>query len=114
MKRDDMQSAPMARLSASSLPPASGRPPRQAVIALHGYGADAGQFMPVLRRWATDLPDAELFALNGPAPCGLQRQGHEWFELTNLPDALRARAGATAPRVDAFIDDVLATRGLGP
>lgn len=114
VKHDHLEPAPVARLSAISLPPASGRPPRHAVIALHGYGADGNQFVPVLRRWAADLPDAELFALHGPAPCGLQREGREWFELTNLPGALLARARATAPLVDAFLDEVMATRGLAP
>jgi len=104
----------MERLAAISIPPASGGPARQVVLALHGYGADAGQFVPVLRRWADDLPDAELVALHGPAPCALQPQGREWFALTNLAGALHARAAATAPLIEAFIDDVLARHGLGP
>lgn len=113
MEHDERQSTAAERLSAISLPPASGGPPQQVVLALHGYGADGSQFIPVLRRWADDLPDAELIALHGPAPCGLQPQGREWFELTNLPGALLARARATAPLVEAFIDDILATRKLG-
>src|SRR5262249_51481802 len=40
--------------------------------------------------------------------------GREWFALTNLPGALLARARATAPLVEAFIDEILAARGLGP
>lgn len=112
MEHDDIQTTPAEQLLAISLSPASGRRPRQVVIALHGYGADASQFIPVLRRWANDLPDAELFALHGPAPCGLQPQGREWFALTNLPHALLARARAAAPLVEAFIDDILETRGL--
>lgn len=113
MEHNGTQLVPAGRLSAISLPPASGGRPRQVVIALHGYGADGSQFVPVLRRWAGDLPDAELFAVHGPAPCGLQPQGREWFALTNLPHALLAHARATAPLVEAFIDDVLATRRLG-
>jgi phospholipase/carboxylesterase len=106
--------SPGPALSAIALPPASGGRPRQIVIALHGYGADASQFVPVLQRWAAHLPDAELIALHGPAPCGLQPQGREWFALTNLPGPLCARARATAPLVDAFVDEILAARGLGP
>jgi len=113
MEHDERQSTPAERLSAISLPPASGGPPRQVVLALHGYGADGSQFVPVLRRWAAYLPEAELVALHGPAPCGLQPQGREWFELTNLPAALLARARATAPLVEAFIAEILAARGLG-
>jgi phospholipase/carboxylesterase len=103
----------MERLDAISIPPASGGPVRQVVLAMHGYGGDAGQFVPVMRRWADDLPDAELVALHGPAPCALQPQGREWFPLTNLPSALHARAAATAPLIEAFIDDVLTRHGLG-
>ncbi len=114
MNHDEAPPRATAQLSAIALPPASGGPPRQVVLALHGYGADAGQFVPVLQRWADDLPDAELIALHGPAPCGLSGQGREWFELTNLPNALLARARATAPLVEAFIDEILTTRGLGP
>jgi len=113
MDLDERQPLSTPRLSAISFPPASGGRPEQIVLALHGYGADANQFVPVLRRWAAYLPDAELVALHGPAPCGLHPQGREWFELTNLPAALLARARATAPLVEAFIAEILAARGLG-
>jgi phospholipase/carboxylesterase len=104
----------MEPLSAIAILPASGGPARQLVLAMHGYGADARQFVPVLQRWAHELPDAELIALHGPAPCGLQPQGREWFALTNLPAALLARARATAPQLEAFIAGALAARRLGP
>ncbi|HET9622746.1 MAG TPA: dienelactone hydrolase family protein [Kofleriaceae bacterium] len=104
----------MQALSAIEIPPASRRPAQHVVIAMHGYGADASQFVPVLERWARDLPDAAMYAVHGPAACQLQPAGREWFALTNLPSALHARARATAPLVEAFIDQALARHGLGP
>jgi phospholipase/carboxylesterase len=101
-------------LTALSFPPASGGPPRQIVVFLHGYGADGEQAAPCVRRWAESLPDAEFLAPHGPAACKLQPEGREWFGLTSLPGPLLERARATAPLIDAFLDEALARRGLGP
>ena len=69
-------------LDGPRLPPASGRPTRQLVVFLHGYGADGNDLIGLGREWAGALPDAAFVSPHAPQPCGVAPMGRQWFNLT--------------------------------
>ena len=56
----------MVKLNGPLLPPRSGRPATQAVILLHGYGADGSDLISLGQHWGQLLPDAMFIAPNAP------------------------------------------------
>ena len=94
--------------------PASGAKPRQLMILLHGLGADGNDLIGLAPYWAPLLPDAEFIAPDAPFPCDMAPFGRQWFSLQDRsPAAILAGVRATAPILDAFIDESLSARGLG-
>jgi phospholipase/carboxylesterase len=93
--------------------PASGGKPRQLVVLLHGVGADGNDLIGLAPYWAPAVPDAEFISPDAPFPCDMAPYGRQWFSLQNRSAAaLLAGVRATAPILDAFLDDALASRGL--
>ena len=71
-------------------PPASGGPARQAVVFLHGYGADGNDLIGLAPLFAESLPDAAFFSPHAPEPFELAPVGRQWFTLQGYdPDMLR-------------------------
>jgi phospholipase/carboxylesterase len=104
----------MPRLSGPSRPPASGGKPRRLVILLHGLGADGNDLIGLAPYWARLLPDAEFLSPNAPFPCDMAPHGYQWFSSQDrTPEAVLGGVRATAPILDAFIDEALEQRGLG-
>jgi phospholipase/carboxylesterase len=100
-------------LSGPSQKPASGGKPQQLVVLLHGLGADGNDLIGLAPYWASLLPEAEFLSPNAPFPCDMAPFGRQWFSLQDRsPDAILAGVRATAPILDAFLDDALAARGL--
>ena len=101
-------------LSGPIQPPASGGKPRQLVVLLHGLGADGNDLIGLAPYWAPLLPEAEFVSPDAPFPCDMAPYGRQWFSLQDRsPVAILAGVRATAPMLDAFIDQSLAARGLG-
>ncbi len=93
--------------------PESGGKPRQLVILLHGLGADGNDLIGLAPVLAPVLPDAEFVSPDAPFPCDMAPYGYQWFSLQDRsPETILAGVRATAPTLDAFIDDALAARGL--
>lgn len=100
-------------LSGPSRKPASGGPPRQLVVLLHGVGADGNDLIGLAPYWASLLPEAEFLSPDAPFPCDMAPFGRQWFSLQDrTPTVLLAGVRATAPILDAFLDEALAARGL--
>jgi len=100
-------------LTGPQQPPASGGAPRQLVVLLHGVGADGSDLIGLAPYWAELLPEAEFLSPDAPFPCDMAPFGRQWFSLQDRsPAAILAGVRATAPILDAFLDDALATRGL--
>jgi phospholipase/carboxylesterase len=100
-------------LTGPTQPPASGGAPRQLVVLLHGVGADGSDLIGLAPYWAELLPEAEFLSPDAPFPCDMAPFGRQWFSLQDRsPAAILAGVRATAPILDAFLDDALATRGL--
>jgi phospholipase/carboxylesterase len=100
-------------LTGPQQPPASGGAPRQLVVLLHGVGADGSDLIGLAPYWAELLPDAEFLSPDAPFPCDMAPFGRQWFSLQDRsPAAILAGVRATAPILDAVLDDALAARGL--
>lgn len=101
------------KLEGPSRRAASGGPPRQLVVLLHGWGADGNDLISLAQYWSQALPHADFVAPHAPEPCeaGIGRQ---WFGLMSQnPLEMRKGLDAVAPAVDAFVDAELARRDLG-
>jgi phospholipase/carboxylesterase len=93
--------------------PASGGKPRQLVVLMHGVGADGNDLIGLAPYWAALLPEAEFVSPDAPFPCDMAPFGRQWFSLQDRsPPAILAGVRATAPILDAFLDEALAARGL--
>jgi len=100
-------------LTGPSLAPASGQPPKQLVIFLHGLGADGSDLIDLAPYFATRLPDALFLSPDAPEPCDMAPFGKQWFSLQDQsPEAMLAGVETAAKTVNAFIDAKLAELGL--
>ena len=96
------------------LEPASGGPARSLVVLFHGYGADGTDLVPLASAWRTVLPDTAFVVPDAPEPCDSYPAGRQWFPLTlRDPKEITDGLANVAPAIDAFLDETLATRGLG-
>jgi phospholipase/carboxylesterase len=105
----------MTKLNGPLIPPRSGGPATQAVILLHGYGADGSDLISLGQHWGPMLPDATFIAPNAPTPCAGSAFGFEWFPLD--VDRITSRivgAQQTAPVIKEFLADLWAQTGILP
>jgi phospholipase/carboxylesterase len=105
----------MVKLNGPLIPPRSGAPAKQAIILLHGYGADGSDLISLGQHWGPMFPDALFVAPNAPNPCAGSPFGFEWFPLT--VDRIAGRIeGATkaAPILKEFLTDLWAQTGIAP
>lgn len=92
---------------------ASGKPPRQLVIFLHGVGSDGDDLIALAPYFAHLLPDADFLSPHAPFPFDMAPTGRQWFSLGALtPSAIEAGARIAMPLLNAYIDSNLAARGL--
>ena len=106
---------PTPTLSGPNQTPASGSPPKQLVVLLHGVGADGDDLIGLAPHWGRALPDAEFLAPNAPYPCDMAPFGYQWFSLLDRsPDKLLSGVRQTAHIVDAFLTEAMVSRGLAP
>ena len=113
--------------------PASGRPARQLVMFLHGYGANGDDLIGLAPHWQALLPDAAFVSPDAPEPVPGAPGGRQWFSLNRYdPNMLRRKASQAgqaqgeirgemlagarnaAPALNAFIDAELERLRLGP
>jgi phospholipase/carboxylesterase len=100
-------------LTGPSYGPASGNPPKQLVVLLHGRGADGNDLIGLAPMLAGDLPDALFLAPDAPDPCEGAPFGLQWFSLMDrAPANIAAGVRSVAPAIDAFLDHHLQRLGL--
>lgn len=105
----------MVKLNGPLLPPRSGRPATQAVILLHGYGADGSDLISLGQHWGQLLPDAMFIAPNAHEPCAGSPFGFQWFPLN--VDRIAGRiegARNAAPVLKEFLADLWSQTGVTP
>jgi phospholipase/carboxylesterase len=89
-------------ISGPVLPPASGGPPRQLVVLLHGYGADGEDLIGLAEPLSDVLPDALFAAPNATTACAQNPFGYEWFPLDFEQMIESVRLGVPAARAEIF------------
>jgi len=88
--------------------PASGKPPKQLVVLLHGWGADGPNLIDLADEFSAALPDALFIAPNAPYVCEVNPYGYQWFSLTDRqPQHMLAGARNAADILNHFIDHAL-------
>lgn len=93
--------------------PVSGKPPRQLVVILHGYGANAEDLFPLVELFAKALPDAQFVVPNAPEICEINPDGFQWFSLEDrTPQIMLKGAVQAAALVNPFLDEALDSNGL--
>lgn len=103
------------QLDGPRLAPASGRPPKQLVIFLHGYGADGNDLIGLGREWAQPLPDAAFVSPNAPEtiPGQFAGGGRQWFSLqTRSESEWEEGVRRAQPVLEQFITAETARAGL--
>jgi phospholipase/carboxylesterase len=85
------------------------------VALLHGVGGRAEDLMPVARRWASSMQDAEFVLPDGCHPHDGGGPGaRQWFSVRGVDATNRAgRVRHAAAEVSAWLDEELARRSLG-
>lgn len=105
----------LLRLDGPSHPPHAGGKPKSLVVLLHGLGADGNDLIGLAPYWAPLLPHTEFLSPNAPYPCDMAPYGRQWFSLQDRsPEMIVAGVRATAPILDAFLDEAMESRGLAP
>lgn len=91
---------------------------RQAIVFLHGYGADGNDLLGLAEPLAPHLPDTAFYAPDAPEPCAAAPMGRQWFSIPWIDGSSEAESlaglAAAAGDLDAFLDGVLASEGLTP
>lgn len=103
----------MMQLSGPTAEPAAGGPAREIVLFLHGLGADGNDLIGLAPYFAQYLPHAAFAAPDAPFPCDMAPYGYQWFSLQDRTTAVMlAGLQASAPLLDAYVDELLETHGL--
>lgn len=102
-------------LSGPSVEPASGGPAAQLVVLLHGVGVDGSDLIELAPFFASILPDAAFVAPDAPFAFDMAPFGRQWFSLQDrsIP-AISAGVRASAPILEAYIDEQTALWGVQP
>ncbi len=97
-----------SELKSYVIEPASGLPPKQIVIFLHGLGANGMDLLGLGKEWANDIPDTVFVSPDAPFPCDMAPVGYQWFSLQQwTEEAILAGIKQAAPILNEFIDDQL-------
>jgi phospholipase/carboxylesterase len=104
----------MVKLNGPLLPARSGEA-KQAVILLHGYGADGSDMISLGQHWGQILPDALFLAPNAPDPCAESPFGFQWFplEVDRIAGRIEGARNA-APVVKEFLTDLWTQTDITP
>lgn len=91
---------------------------KQAVIFLHGYGADGADLIGLAEPLAPHMPGTAFLAPDAPEQCAINPAGRQWFPLPWLDgsDPVESEAGMqrAAADLEAYLDGVLEDEGLTP
>ncbi|MFG1200974.1 dienelactone hydrolase family protein [Xanthobacter aminoxidans] len=80
------------------------------VVLLHAEGSCGQEVIDLALNWAPELPKADFLAAEAPFPGAA---GARWFAGEGFsPETITAGLTASAPLLDAFLDEMLAARRL--
>ena len=88
----------------------SGDTYKNAVIFLHGYGANSNDLIGIANLWIESLPNTIFLSPNAPFECDFSPNAYQWFELTSIsPDSIGDGLKKAGPYLNDYIDHVSKT-----
>ena len=85
----------------------SGDTYKNAVIFLHGYGANSNDLIGIANLWIESLPNTIFLSPNAPFECDFSSNAYQWFELTSIsPDSIGDGLKKAGPYLNDYIDHV--------
>ena len=88
----------------------SGDTYKNAVIFLHGYGANSNDLIGIANLWIESLPNTIFLSPNAPFECDFSSNAYQWFELTSIsPDSIGDGLKKAGPYLNDYIDHVSKT-----
>jgi phospholipase/carboxylesterase len=95
-------------LSGPVLAPASGGPPKQLMLLVHGYGADGEDLIGLGQHWREIFPDALFAAPNAPTRCAQNPFGYEWFPIAfeEMTESVRIGVPEAAATLAEYLEDL--------
>jgi phospholipase/carboxylesterase len=102
-------------LSGPVLAPASGGPPRQLVVLVHGYGADGEDLIGLGQHWRETFPHALFAAPNAPTRCAQNPFGYEWFpiDFEAMTESVRVGVPEAAATLSGYLESLWSRTKLG-
>ena len=88
----------------------SGDSNKNAVIFLHGYGANSNDLIGIANIWMDSLPNTIFLSPNAPFECEFAENAYQWFELTSIsPQSIGEGLEKAGPFLNEYIDHVSKT-----
>ena len=88
----------------------SGDDNKNAIIFLHGYGANSNDLIGIANVWIDSLPNTIFLSPNAPFECGFAENAYQWFELTSIsPESIGEGLEKAGPFLNEYIDHVSKT-----
>ena len=80
---------------------------KNAVIFLHGYGANSEDLINIANLWIDKLPETLFLSPNAPFKCEFAENAYQWFELTSIsPQNIGKGLEKAGPYLNDYIDEV--------
>ena len=87
---------------------------RNAIIFLHGYGANGNDLISIGDLWKNSLQETIFFSPNAPFNCAWSSDAYQWFDLTSIsPDKIGEGLKTAGPFLNDYIDKIKADYHLG-
>jgi phospholipase/carboxylesterase len=104
---------PLLEIDGPRFGPASGGTPDSLIVLLHGVGADGNDLIELAPILGEHLPGTAFVSPHAPFPYDGAPMGRQWFSLMErTQEMMLAGVRASAPILDAFLDEELARLGL--
>ncbi len=102
-------------LQAHMVPPRAGGTADSIIVLLHGLGDSGAGLLDLAPPLATYLPNAVFYSPDAPEACDMAPMGRQWFGLQDWSqDAILNGAERAAPKLNAYLDELLAAHQLPP
>lgn len=95
--------------------PARGNGKEKLVILLHGYGSNGDNLIDLGATWCAHMPNVTFMAPHGFDPWEESpvRDAYQWFSFQDwTQETILKGLTNVAPRINAFLDDILALKNL--
>ena len=87
--------------------PEKGKKIKNALIFLHGYGANGNDLINIGSEWKNQLENTLFVSPNAPFQCDSGGDAYQWFDLTSIsPDHIGEGLQKAGPYLNEFIEDV--------